>query len=234
MPRENFETRAARARQIMTRLKETYPEAHCELDFSTPLELLIATILSAQCTDRQVNIVTAELFKKYRHASDYADASLSDLETAIRRIGLYRNKAKSIKACCETLVEKYGGEVPQTMEALTELGGVGRKTANVVLGNAFGINVGVVVDTHVARLSHRLGLSSHEAPEKIEQDLQQLTPQKDWTNVSHWLIWHGRRRCFARSPECPACEISAFCPSGQKVLNPKLTLEKQEKLRKCI
>jgi endonuclease-3 len=198
------------------------------------LELVIATILSAQCSDRQVNIVTAGLFQKYRTAADFAGAPLAELEAVIRRIGLYRNKAKNIKAACQTLVVKYGGEVPRTMEELTELGGVGRKTANVVLGNAFGINDGIVVDTHVARLSRRLGLSSQTAPDKIEKDLQAFTPQKDWTNLSHWLIWHGRRRCFARSPECPACEIKADCPAGQKVLNPKLTPDQQEKMRKRI
>jgi endonuclease III len=234
MSRENLQVRAARANRIMTRLAAVYPDAHCELTYSNPLELLIATILSAQCSDRQVNIVTSDLFKKYRTAADFAGAPLAELESAIRRIGLYHNKAKSIKAACQTLVAKYGGEVPRTMEALTELSGVGRKTANVVLGNAFGINVGVVVDTHVARLSQRLGLSSHTAPDKIEKDLQALAPQSDWTNLSHWLIWHGRRRCFARSPECPACEIKADCPAGQKVLNHNLTPEQQEKMRKCI
>jgi len=234
MARENAKARAARAQRIMAGLEATYPNAHCELDYSNPLELLIATILSAQCTDRQVNIVTPDLFKKYRTAADYANAPLIELETAIRRIGLFRNKAKSIKAACQTLVEKYGGEVPRTMEELTDLSGVGRKTANVVLGNAFGINVGIVVDTHVARLSHRLGLSSHSAPEKIEKDLQTLTPRKDWTNLSHWLIWHGRRRCFARSPDCPGCEIKSDCPTGQKVLNPKLTAEQQRKMRMRI
>jgi endonuclease-3 len=231
MARENSQARAARAERIMARLKATYPDAHCELDYTNPLALLIATILSAQCSDRQVNIVTSDIFRKYRTAADYARASLPELETALRRIGLYRNKAKNIKAACQTLVDKYGGEVPRTMEELIELGGVGRKTANVVLGNAFGINVGIVVDTHVARLSHRLGLSFHTAPEKIEKDLQALTPRKDWTNVSHWLIWHGRRRCFARSLDCPACEIRSECPTGKKVLNPKLTPEQQRKMR---
>jgi endonuclease-3 len=234
MARENLKTRTARAKRIMAQLKTAYPGAHSELSYSNPLELLIATILSAQCSDRQVNIVTSDLFKKYRTADEFAGAPLAELEAAIRRIGLYRNKAKSIKAACQTLLEKYGGEVPRTMEALTELSGVGRKTANVVLGNAFGINEGVVVDTHVARLSRRLGLSSQSAPEKIEQDLQKLTPRKDWTNLSHWLIWHGRRRCFARSPQCPECEIQADCPAGQKVLNPKLTPEQQEKMRKRV
>ena len=231
MARENLETRKARALRIMAGLKAAYPAAHCELNYSTPLELLVATILSAQCTDRQVNIVTADLFKRFCAAADYAGAPPAELETAIRRIGLFRNKARSIQAACQMLVQKHGGAVPRTMAELTELSGVGRKTANVVLGNAFGINVGVVVDTHVARLSHRLNLSSHTAPDKIEKDLQTLAPQKDWTNLSHWLIWHGRRRCFARSPDCPGCEIKAECPTGQKVLNPKLTPEQQKKMR---
>lgn len=231
MAHENLETRKARARRIMAGLAAAYPEAHCELNYSNPLELLIATILSAQCTDRQVNIVTAGLFTQYRTAADYAGTPLEKLELAIRRIGLYRNKAKNIKAACQSLIEKHGGEVPRTMEELTALSGVGRKTANVVLGNAFGVNVGVVVDTHVARLSCRLGLSSQTAPEKIEADLQALAPQKNWTQLSHWLIWHGRRRCFARSPECAACEIKADCPTGQKVLDPELSLEQQKKMR---
>ncbi len=234
MPRENSETRKARAQRIMAGLEAVYPDAHCELNYSNPLELLVATILSAQCSDRQVNIVTAGLFQKYRTASDYARAPLADLENDIRRIGLYRNKAKSIKAAGLALVEKHGGEVPRTMEELTGLSGVGRKTANVVLGNAFGVNVGVVVDTHVARLSRRLGLSTQSTPEKIEKDLQNLAPPKNWTNLSHWLIWHGRRRCFARSPECAQCEINVDCPTGQKVLNPKLTPEQQKKMRMSV
>jgi endonuclease III len=234
MPRENLETRAARAQRIMAGLAAAYPDAHCELNYSSPLELLVATILSAQCSDRQVNIVTAELFKKYRAAADYARAPLPELESAIRRIGLYRNKAKNIQAACQTLAEKHGGEVPRSMEELTALDGVGRKTANVVLGNAFGVNTGVVVDTHVARLSRRLGLSSRTAPDKIERDLQALAPRENWTQLSHWLIWHGRRRCFARSPECPQCEIKADCPAGQKVLDPKLTPEQQKKMRMRI
>src|SRR5271170_4192786 len=176
MARENLTTRQARAQRIMAGLEAAYPDAHCELNYSNPLELLVATILSAQCSDRQVNIVTAELFQKYRTAADYAHAPLAELENAIRRIGLYRNKAKSIKGAGRALVDKHGGEVPRTMEELTGLSGVGRKTANVVLGNAFGVNVGVVVDTHVARLAHRLGLSAQTTPEKIEMDLQALAP----------------------------------------------------------
>jgi endonuclease III len=231
MPRENLATRKARAQRIMAALAATYPDAHCELNYSNPLELLIATILSAQCSDRQVNIVTAELFQKYRSASDYARAPLAELENDIRRIGLYRNKAKSLKAAGQALAEKHGGEVPRTMEELTGLSGVGRKTANVVLGNAFGIDTGVVVDTHVSRLAQRLALTKETAPEKIESDLQALAPQEKWTDLSHWLIWHGRRRCFARNPECSDCEIKADCPTGQKVLDPKLTPEQQKKMR---
>jgi endonuclease-3 len=218
MARESFDKRRQRTEKIIAGLEAAYPQAHCELDYTNPLELLIATILSAQCTDRQVNIVTADLFKKYRTAADYADAPLPELEAAIRRIGLYRNKAKNIQAACRTLVEGFGGAVPRTMEELIRLGGVGRKTANVVLGNAFQINVGVVVDTHVARLSERLALSKQRAPEKIEADLQALVPQEGWTKFSHLLIWHGRRRCFARHPDCPGCEVNALCPAGQKIL----------------
>ena len=198
----------------MDRLRSTYPEAHCELRFSNPLELLIATILSAQCTDKQVNIVTEELFQKYRSASDYAQADPETLAHDVRRIGLFRNKARNIQSCCRVLVEQHGGQVPQSMEALVALDGVGRKTANVVLGNAFGIQSGIVVDTHVARLAQRLRLSAHTQPEKIEQDLMKWVLPGDWTLFSHWLIWHGRRRCGARSPECNACEIRDLCPSA--------------------
>ena len=216
MPRESVEAKRERTGQIIARLRKAYPDAHCELNYSNALELLIATILSAQCTDKQVNIVTADLFKKYRTAKDYADAPLAQLEDDIRRIGLFRNKAKNIQACCRALVERHGGEVPSTMEALIELGGVGRKTANVVLGNAFNVNCGVVVDTHVARLAQRLGLTRQSDPAKIEKVLQDLVPQKQWTLLSHWLIWHGRRRCFARNPDCANCEIEQFCPASEK------------------
>ncbi len=212
MPRESAQQKTERTKKIIARLHETYPDAHCELVHTNPLELLIATILSAQCTDKQVNIVTAELFKKYRSAKDYADAPLSEFENDIRRIGLYRNKAKNIQACARDLSGKHGGKVPQTMEELTALAGVGRKTANVVLGNAFDINVGIVVDTHVARLSNRLGLSKQNAPEKIETELQPLVACDQWCLFSHLLIWHGRRRCFARSPDCPNCELHELCP----------------------
>ena len=212
MPRETKVATSARLNKVIARLKKAYPDAHCELDHANPLELLIATILSAQCTDKRVNLVTAELFQKYRAAADYAQAPLPELERAIQSTGFFRNKAKSIKACCQAIVEKHGGKVPRTMEDLTQLGGVGRKTANVVLGNAFNLNCGVVVDTHVARLAQRLGLTKETAPEKIEQALIKLVPRAKWTMFSHWLIWHGRRRCFARNPDCPGCEIKALCP----------------------
>jgi endonuclease III len=217
VPRETVAAKRIRTARIIEALRATYPGAHCELNFSSPLELLVATILSAQCTDRQVNIVTADLFKKYRTASDYAGANADIFAQDIRRIGLYRNKSKNIRACCRKLVELHGGEVPRTLEELTALDGVGRKTANVVLGNAFGINSGVVVDTHVARLSGPLKLPPHTTPEKIEADLAGLVPQALWTDFSHWLIWHGRRRCSARNPDCTGCELEGLCPSENRV-----------------
>ncbi len=195
-----------------------YPDAHTELNFKNPLELLIATILSAQCTDKRVNMVTPFLFKKYRSAKDYAAAPQAELETAIKSTGFFRNKTKSIRAATSTIASKFGGKVPDSMEKLRELPGVGRKTANVVLGNAFRINEGIVVDTHVIRLSQRLGLTKHKDPEKIEQDLMKLVPKEHWTVWSHWLIWHGRRRCFARKPDCANCEVFRLCPSGKVFL----------------
>jgi endonuclease-3 len=209
---------AERARALCAALRKVYPNAHCELDFTNPLELLIATILSAQCTDVQVNKVTPAVFAKYKTARDYAEADPAALEHDLRAIGLFRAKAKNIRACCRILAEQYGGKVPDTMEALVELPGVGRKTANVVLGNAFGKNVGVVVDTHVARLSARLGLTRHTDPKKIEPVLMKLVPQDDWTLFSHWLIFHGRRRCKAQRPDCPSCEITALCPSCERFM----------------
>lgn len=217
MARETKAARQERANRIIDTLRRTYPDAHCELNFTNALELLIATILSAQCTDKQVNIVTADLFRKYRKAEDYAGASLEELEKDIQRIGLYRNKAKNIQGCCAQLVEKHGGAVPKTMEELVALPGVGRKTANVVLGNAFDIQEGVVVDTHVARLTQRLGLTRESTPEKIEADMMELVPRKDWAMFSHWIIWHGRRRCFARGPQCGECEVREMCPSRELV-----------------
>jgi endonuclease III len=219
MSRETAAAKKERTMKIIAALQRTYPKAHCELNFSSPLQLLIATILSAQCTDKRVNIVTAELFKKYRSAKDFADAPLAEIEKAVKTTGFFRNKAKNLKACCAALVEKFGGEVPRTMEELNALAGVGRKTANVVLGNAFGINVGVVVDTHVTRLGNRLGLVKGTYAVKIEQELMRLVPQKDWTLFSHWLIWHGRRRCTARKPACAVCELRTLCPSAEKFGN---------------
>ena len=198
--------------KIIAALRRTYPDAHCELNYSSPLELLIATILSAQCTDKRVNLVTADLFKKYRSAADFAAAPLTEIEGMVRSTGFFRSKARNLQACCAALVERFGGEVPRTMDALHALAGVGRKTANVVLGNAFGISVGVVVDTHVTRLSRRFGLTTGTDAIKIEQALMPLVPQKDWTLFSHWLIWHGRRRCAARKPDCAGCELRALCP----------------------
>ena len=217
MPRETAQAKAARVKKIIAGLQKAYPGAHCELNFSNPLELLIAVILSAQCTDKRVNLVTAELFKKYRTTADYANADRAELEQAVKTTGFFRNKAKNLQACCRKLVELPGGQLPRTMEELTRLDGVGRKTANVVLGNAFNLNVGIVVDTHVTRLASRLGLTRHTNAEKIEQDLMQLVPQDQWTLFSHWLIWHGRRRCFARKPDCAGCEIKKLCPSAGKV-----------------
>src|SRR6202047_2069220 len=204
-----------RVAQLIEIFPQVYPGAHCELDFKNPLQLLIATILSAQCTDKRVNMVTPALFKKYRTAADYAKATPAELEKAIRSTGFFRSKTKSIRGATSTIAKKFGGRVPDSMEKLRELPGVGRKTANVVLGNAFHKDEGIVVDTHVVRLSQRLRLTKQSDPEKIERDLMKLVPRAHWTNWSHWLIWHGRRRCFARKPDCANCEIFQLCPSGK-------------------
>ena len=214
MPRESQATKRERLGKIIAGLKRTYPEAHCELNYRNPLQLMVATILSAQCTDKQVNIVAKDLFKKYKKAADFAAVPLEGLQNDIRRIGLFRNKAKSIQNACRTLVEHHNGKVPRTMPELVALAGVGRKTANVILGNAFGVNEGVVVDTHVARLCERLKITSAKTPEKTEKDLVKLVPKEHWTMFSHWIIWHGRRRCDARKPDCPDCEIRKLCPSS--------------------
>jgi endonuclease-3 len=211
-------TSRERVAQLVKALPKVYPRAHCELNFRNPLELLVATILSAQCTDKRVNAVTPKLFAKYRSAKDYANAPSATLEGLIRSTGFFRNKTKSIRAAAAAIVAKHGGRVPETMEELRGLPGVGRKTANVVLGNAFGKDEGIVVDTHVMRLSQRLGLTKHKDPEKIERDLMKLVPRKHWTNWSHWLIWHGRRRCYARKPDCSRCEVFRLCPSGKVFL----------------
>ncbi len=208
-------TARERVAQLVEIFPQVYPGAHCELDFRNPLELLVATILSAQCTDKRVNMVTPAIFAKYRTAADYAKAPQIQFENAIRSTGFFRNKAKSIRAAMSAIDAQHRGRVPNSMEKLRELPGVGRKTANVVLGNAFGKDEGIVVDTHVTRLSQRLRLTKHVEPEKIEQDLMKLVPRQHWTNWSHWLIWHGRRRCFARKPDCSQCGIFRLCPSGK-------------------
>ncbi len=218
-PSKTTLARRDRVLAILPLLKKAYPHAKCSLDFGSPLELLIATILSAQCTDDRVNIVTKTLFKKYRSAEDYAKVPQETLEKDIQSTGFYRNKAKSIRAMAQSLLDQHGGKVPQTMEELTALAGVGRKTANVVLGNAFGQNVGVTVDTHVTRLSNRLKLTSHESDAvKIEKDLIEVVPQAEWTLWSHLLIHHGRAICQARKPKCAQCVIFEYCPSGPKFI----------------
>ena len=205
----------SRIKQILHILGGTYPGVKTALGHGNPLELLIATILSAQCTDERVNLVTKTLFQKLRAAKDFAEIPLSDLEEMIRPTGFYRNKAKSIKACCAALVEKYDGKVPDNMEALVQLPGIGRKTANVILGSAFGIP-GIVVDTHVKRVSQRIGLTKERDPVKIEFELMTVIPRKDWIDFSHQMIWHGRALCKARKPNCPACPLRDLCNYGSK------------------
>ena len=206
-----------RARQIIRLLKKEYPDARCSLNHSSPLELLIATILSAQCTDERVNIVTADLFRKYRSCDDYAAAPIAELERDIHSTGFFRNKAKAIQGAARLIAGEYSGRVPDSMEELLKLPGVARKTANVVLGNAYGIASGVVVDTHVSRLSERLGLSDEKTPEKIERDLTALVPESDWIIFSHLLIAHGRKICQARKPLCGECMLAKLCPSAFNV-----------------
>src|SRR5881398_3619203 len=211
-------TARERVKQLIKAWPKVYPNAHCELDFRNPLELLVATILSAQCTDKRVNAVTPALFAKYRSAADYAKASPATLEKMIRSTGFFRSKTKSIRGATGAIVAEHGGRVPDTMEKLNRLPGVGRKTANVVLGNAFHKDEGIVVDTHVIRLSQRLGLTKQKDPVKIELDLMKLLPCEHWTDWSHWLIWHGRRRCYARKPDCSRCQVFKLCPSGKVFL----------------
>jgi endonuclease-3 len=210
---------AAPISEVIPRLKREYPDARTELDWRNPLELLVATILSAQTTDVRVNQVTSELFGKYRTAEDYAAAAPAQLEEDIRPTGFYRNKARSLQGMARALLERHGGEVPRTMAELVALPGVGRKTANVVLGNAFGVDEGIVVDTHVRRVSNRLGLTEEKDPEKIEQDLLRVVPEEDRTVFSHLLILHGRRRCKARKPDCPGCVLNDLCPSARNYEN---------------
>jgi endonuclease III len=205
-----------RVKAIIRKLEETYPNAHCELEFETAFQLLVATILSAQCTDKRVNVVTRDLFQKYRSPKELAEADQAELEDAIKPTGFYRNKARNLRAVARDLLERYRGEVPRSMSELVMLPGVGRKTANVVLGNAFCLEEGIVVDTHVARLALRFEFTKQRDPEKIEADLMRLVPRSQWTSFSHWLIWHGRRRCFARNPDCLNCEVGPVCPSFDK------------------
>jgi endonuclease-3 len=200
------------AGKVVRQLAKTYPDAVCALDYQTPLELLVATILSAQCTDQRVNLVTRDLFRKYRSAADFARATQEELERDIQSTGFFRNKAKAIRGTCQVLAERFGGNVPQDLDELVQLPGVGRKTANVVLGTAYGIASGVVVDTHVARVSRRLGLARQKTPEKIEEELLALLPRKEWINFSHRMIHHGRRICAARGPKCESCPMNSFCP----------------------
>lgn len=210
--RETTEAKKVRIQKIIQRLKDIYPGVKCELDFSTPMELLAATILSAQCTDKRVNLVTPGLFKKYPRIQDYAQARPADIERLVQSTGFYKNKAKNIKGAAKNIIEKFGGEVPRTREELVTLPGVGRKTANVVLGNAFGIP-GIPVDTHMIRINRLLGITRNSDPVKIEFDLMPLIPEKDWTDYSHLIIRHGRARCIARRPDCANCEIKDLCPS---------------------
>lgn len=205
-----------RIKEIIKILSKEIPDSRIALKFSNPLELLIATILSAQCTDVKVNQVTVDLFKKYRLVKDYAESNLEKLEEEIRPTGFYRNKAKSIQKCCQELVKRFGGDIPNTLEELVTLPGVGRKTANVILGNTFGIP-GIVVDTHVQRVSQRIGLTKNNDPTKIEFDLMEIVPKEEWTHFSNLLVWHGRRTCMARKPLCETCSIRKWCNYGSKM-----------------
>ena len=214
MKRESTDELKTRTRDVIRRLKRAYPDAKCSLNHSNAFELLVATILSAQCTDERVNIVTADLFRKYKKPEDYLKVSPRELEKDIQSTGFFRNKTKSIQGTSKVLSEEYGGQVPHTMDELLELPGVARKTANVVLGNAFGVKAGVVVDTHVTRLSHRLAFSREKTAEKIEQDLIEIVPKKDWVIFPHLLIAHGRKICKARNPLCAECPIEKLCPSS--------------------
>jgi endonuclease III len=200
-----------RAQKAIDALAKLYPDAHCALEHRTPLQLLIATILSAQCTDARVNMVTPALFERYKTAQDFADADVKELERMIASTGFFRNKSRNIIACCQAIVAEHGGEVPSTLDALVKLPGVGRKTANVVLGDAFGVP-GITVDTHVGRLSRRLGLTVHDDAVKVEHDLMDVIPEAEWTPFSHRMIFHGRQVCFARKPNCPGCVMNTFCP----------------------
>lgn len=213
-------TEQERVNDLLARLRQAYPDARCSLDFTNPLELLVATILAAQCTDERVNQVTATLFKKYRTAQDFASAPLPQLQQDLRQINFYRNKAKHVREACTLLVARYGGQVPSTMQELLTLPGVARKTANVVLGNAFGLVQGVIVDTHVGRISRRLGLTNSDDPVRVEQELMKKLPRQDWLDFTHLLIDHGRAVCQARKPLCQQCALVDLCPTGSALVLP--------------
>jgi endonuclease-3 len=214
-PRQRLPAKKQRVLEVLTRLKRLYPDATCSLDYETPVQLLVATILSAQCTDERVNKVTPTLFARFPTAEALATAAPEELETLVKSTGFYRNKAKNIRAACQKIMAEFDGQVPQRMEELISLPGVARKTANVVMAHAFGINAGVTVDTHVKRLSNRLGFTHHDNPVKIERDLMKLLPQPDWENWSIRLIYHGRAVCMARNPACDRCELADLCPSAK-------------------
>lgn len=206
-----------RVKKVLARLKKTYPNAHCELNYSGNLQLAIAAILSAQCTDKRVNVITPPLFKKYTSASDWAKTPQATLENEIRSAGFFRNKAKNIRALCAALEEKHGGEIPGDFETLVNLPGIGRKTANLLMGEGFG-KPGMIVDTHCKRVSYRLGFTKHSEPTKVERDLRKIVPEKDWTHWSHCMVFHGRYCCFARRPNCPNCSIKNLCPSYETIM----------------
>lgn len=215
MPRESKKARRERAEEVFRLLAEEYPDAHCELDHRSPFELAVATILSAQTTDQRVNMVTPELFRRFPDAGALSEAAQEEVEEIVRSTGFFRNKARNIIGFARALVEEHGGEIPRSIDVLSKMPGVGRKTANVILGNAFGINEGVVVDTHVKRLARLMGLTRETTPEKVERDLIPLFPRNEWTMLSHLLIWHGRRVCDARKPACERCVVSHLCPSSR-------------------
>lgn len=216
MPRESLATKKIRGLEILNRLKQLYPGATCSLNYETPLQLMVATILAAQCTDERVNKVTPALFKRYPDAAAFAAAELDELELLIKSTGFYRNKAKNIRLACQRIMDVFGGQVPRTMEDLTSLAGVARKTANVVSSNAYGVNLGFTVDTHVTRLMNRMGFTKHQDAVKIERDLMKIFPQLEWENMSIHLIYHGRAICDARKPLCEQCALADLCPSAGK------------------
>jgi endonuclease III len=233
MPRESLSAQKTRGAEILHRLKQLYPGATCSLNYETPLQLLIATILAAQCTDERVNKVTPALFRRYPDAAAFASTELEELETYVKTCGFYHNKAKNIRAACQRIMEVFGGEVPRTMEDLTSLAGVARKTANVVSSNVYHVNLGFTVDTHVTRLTNRMGFTQHQDAVKIERDLMKIFPQAEWENTSIHLIYHGRAICDARKPLCDRCDLADLCPSaGNAIVKktpPKQMLPKQTK-----